>query len=81
MVKATGIASNKKGNGMGDEKGDGNANKEGDGNQRQQHKKWLRQRGWWAFDGGNDGDGTKDTAACATTGESGGNGSKIVNVP
>jgi hypothetical protein len=30
---------------------------------------WLRRRGWRAFDGGNDGDGAKDTAARATTGE------------
>jgi hypothetical protein len=47
----------------------------GKGQQWQQHKQWLRQRGWQAFDGANngdgDGDGAKDTAACATTGERG----------
>ncbi len=63
---------NKKSNGKGnDEKGDGNGNEEGNGDQRQQHGQWLRQRGWQAFDGGNDGDSAKDTAAHATTGERG----------
>ncbi len=71
IATATRVAGNKKGNGTGDKKGDGNGNKEGDGDQRQQHRQWLRQRGWWAFDGGNNGDGAKDTAARATTGERG----------
>ena len=35
------------------------------------HGQWLWQRGWQAFDGGNDGDGAKDMAACAMTGERG----------
>ncbi len=35
------------------------------------HGKWLRRRGWRAFDGGEDGDGVKDMAACATTGKRG----------
>ncbi len=32
---------------------------------------WLWQRGWWAFNSGNDGGGAKDTAACTMTGERG----------
>jgi hypothetical protein len=36
-----------------------------------QHGQWLLQRGWRAFDGGNDGVGAKDMAARATTGERG----------
>jgi hypothetical protein len=63
MGTATRVTSNKK--------GDGNGNKEGDGDRRQQHGQWLWQRGWQAFDGGNDGDGTKDVATCAATGERG----------
>jgi hypothetical protein len=65
MATATRVVGNKKGDG----------NKEGDGNPQQQHRQWPQQRGWWAFDGGNngdwDGDGTRDMAACATTGERG----------
>ncbi len=45
-----------------------NSNNRGNG---YQHGQWLWQRGWRVFDGGNDGDGTKDMAACATTGERG----------
>ncbi len=41
------------------------------GDQRRQHWQWLWQRGWQAFDGGDDGDGTKDTPAGTTTGERG----------
>jgi hypothetical protein len=45
------------------------------GRQRCQYGQWLRQRGWRAFNNGNngngDGDGAKDTAACAMTGERG----------
>ncbi len=55
----------------GDEKGDADANEEGDGDQRQQHWQWLQQRGWRAFDSGNDGDGAKDTPSGTTTGERG----------
>jgi hypothetical protein len=53
------------------EKGNGDGDEEGDGDQRRQHWQWLRQRGWRAFDGGNDGDGVKDSPAGATTGERG----------
>jgi hypothetical protein len=68
----TRVVDNKKGDGKGnDEKGDGDGNREGDGDRRQQHGQWLRQRGWRAFDGGDDGDGAKDMAAHATTGERG----------
>ena len=41
------------------------------GNGKSGYGQWLRQRGWWAFDGGNDGDNAKDRAACATTIERG----------
>jgi hypothetical protein len=67
MTTATRVVGNKKGN--------GNGNKEDDGVRQQHHGQWPWQRGWRAFDGGNngngDGDGTKDMAACATTGERG----------
>ncbi len=53
----------------GDEKGDADGDEEGDGDQRRQHWQWLRQRGWPAFNGGDNGDGAKDTPAGATTGE------------
>jgi hypothetical protein len=55
----------------GDKKGDGASGKEGNGNQWQQHGQLLRQRGWGAFDGGDNGDGAKETVARATTGERG----------
>jgi hypothetical protein len=51
MVMATRVAGNKKGNDAG--------NKEGNGDQRQQNGQLLWQRGWRAFDGSNDGDGTR----------------------
>jgi hypothetical protein len=41
------------------------------GNGKSSYGQWLRQRGWWAFNSGNDGDGVKDTAACVMTGERG----------
>ncbi len=41
------------------------------GNGKRGYGQWLRQRGWPAFDSGEDGDGAKDTAACITTGERG----------
>jgi hypothetical protein len=63
IVTATRVAGN--------EKGDGTGNKKGNGDQRRQHGQWLRKRGWQAFNSGNDGDGAKDMAACATTGERG----------
>jgi hypothetical protein len=63
MVTATRVA--------GDEKGKGAGNKEGNGDRRQQHGQLLWQRGWWAFDGGNNGDGAKDKATCTTIGERG----------
>jgi hypothetical protein len=44
-------------------------NKKGNGNSG--YGQWLRQRGWQAFDGGNNEDSAKDTAACITTGERG----------
>jgi hypothetical protein len=48
------------------------ATKKGDGyGNEEEHGQWLPQRGWRAFDGGNDGVGAKDTAACATIGERG----------
>ncbi len=56
----------REGNGEGG-KGFGN----GDSGGGQQKGKWLRQRGWRAFNGGNNRDGAKDTAACITTGERG----------
>jgi hypothetical protein len=68
---ATMVAGYKNGDGVGDEKGNCNSNEEGNGNQRRQHGQWLWQRGWRAFNGGNNGDGAKDTVACATTGERG----------
>jgi hypothetical protein len=56
---------------VGDKKGDADGDEEGDGDRRQQHRQWLWQRGWRAFDSGDDGDGAKDTPARATTGERG----------
>ncbi len=41
------------------------------GNGKSGYGQWLWQRGWRAFDGGDDGDGAKDMAACVTTGERG----------
>jgi hypothetical protein len=41
------------------------------GNGKSGYGQWLWQRGWRAFGGGNDGNGAKETAACATTGERG----------
>jgi hypothetical protein len=55
----------------GDKKGDGYGNKEGNCNQRQQHRQWLPQRGWRAFDGGDNGESTKDMATCTMTGKRG----------
>ncbi len=63
MATATRVVGNKKCN--------GNGNEEGNGNQRHQHQQWPWQRGWQAFDGSNNGDGTKNTAACAMTGKRG----------
>jgi hypothetical protein len=63
MVTATSV--------VGDKKDDGDCKEEGDGNRRKQHGQWLWQRGWQAFDSGKDGDGAKDTAAHAVTGERG----------
>jgi hypothetical protein len=63
MVMATRVAGSKKGKGTG--------NKEGNGDQWQEYRQLLWQRGWRAFEGGNNGDGTKDMAACATIGERG----------
>ncbi len=67
MAMANREAGNKKGHGDGD--------KEGDGDRRRHHRQWPLQRGWRAFNGGDncngDGDGAKDSAACATTGERG----------
>jgi hypothetical protein len=55
----------REGNGKGGKSfSDGDSGKRGYG-------QWLWQRGWQAFDGGNDGDSTKDTAARVTTGERG----------
>jgi hypothetical protein len=71
IATATRVAGNKKSNGAGNKKGNGNGNEEGNGNQRRQHGQWLPQRGWRVFDGGDNGDGAKDTAARATTGERG----------
>jgi hypothetical protein len=71
IATATRVAGDKKGNGAGNKKGDDNGNKEGNGNQQEQHGQWLPQRGWQAFDSGDDGDSTKDMAAHATTGERG----------
>jgi hypothetical protein len=45
----------------GDEKGNGESG----------YGQWLPRRGWRAFDGGDDGGDTKDTAARVTTGERG----------
>ncbi len=56
---------------VGDKKGVGNGDKVGNCNQQRHHGQWPQQRGWRAFDGGKDGDGAKDMAACATTGERG----------
>jgi hypothetical protein len=56
---------------VGNKQGDANGDKEGNGDQRQQHGQWLWQRGWQAFNGGNNGDGAKDTPTCAMTGERG----------
>ncbi len=39
------------------------------GNGKSSYRQWLWQRGWRAFDGGNDGAGAKDTASCIMTGE------------
>ncbi len=65
MATASRMAGNKKDDG----------DKEGDGDRRQHHGQWPRQRGWWAFDGGDngdgDGEGVKDMATCTTTGERG----------
>jgi hypothetical protein len=55
----------------GDKKGNANSDEEGGGNQSRQHWQWLRQRGWRAFDSGDDGDGAKDTPTGTTTGERG----------
>ncbi len=63
MAMATRVAGDKKSKGTGDE--------EGDGDRWQQHGQLLWQRGWRAFNGGDDGDGAKDKAACATIGERG----------
>jgi hypothetical protein len=71
IATSTRVAGNKKGDGTGNKKGDGNGNKEGDGNQQQQHGQLLPRRGWRAFNSGDNGDGAKDTAARATTGERG----------
>ncbi len=58
---------------VGNEKGDGN--EEGNSEPRRHHGQWPGQRRSRVFDGGNngdgDGDGTRDMAACATTGERG----------
>ncbi len=64
MATATRVAA-------GNKKGNGDGNKEGDGDQQRHHGQWLWQRGWRVFDGSDNGDGAKDTAACATTGERG----------
>jgi hypothetical protein len=80
IVIATRVVGDKKGNGAGDEKGDGDANEEGDGDRGRQNGKWLWRRGWRAFDGGDNGDGAKDTAARTTTGESGCDGPWFVCV-
>jgi hypothetical protein len=45
----------------GDEKGDGESG----------YGQWLQQRGWRAFEGGDDGGGAKDMAAHVTNGERG----------
>jgi hypothetical protein len=45
----------------GDEKGNGKSG----------YGQWLRQRGWRALDGGNNGGGAKDTATHVMTGERG----------
>jgi hypothetical protein len=37
--------------------GNGNGDKEGDGKGRQHHRQWLQQRGWWALESSNNGDG------------------------
>jgi hypothetical protein len=53
----------------------GDGNKEGNCNQWRHHGQWPRQRRWWAFNGGDNGDGdgdsARDMAACTTTGERG----------
>ncbi len=36
-----------------------------------QQGQWLRQRGWWAFDSGNNRNSAKDMASCTMTGERG----------
>jgi hypothetical protein len=41
------------------------------GNSKSGYGQSLWQRGWQAFNGGNDGDGMKDTAACVMAGERG----------
>ncbi len=41
------------------------------GNGKSSYEQWLQRRGWRVFDGGNDGDGGKNTAAHVTTGERG----------
>ncbi len=65
MATATRVVGNKKGNG----------DEEGNGDPQKQHVQWPWQRGSRAFDGSNNGngygDGARDMAACATTGERG----------
>ncbi len=41
------------------------------GNGKSGYGQWLRQRGWRAFDSGNNGVSTKDTAARVATGKRG----------
>jgi hypothetical protein len=41
------------------------------GNGKSGYGQWLRQRGWRTFNGGKDGDGTKDTAPHIKIGERG----------
>jgi hypothetical protein len=70
-MRVVGIKEGNHESGKGD--GDGDGNTEGNGNRRRQHGQWLRQRGWQANNGGNNGngdrDGTKDMAAHTAPGE------------
>ncbi len=84
IATTTRVAGNKKGNCTGSKKGNGYGNKEGNGDRWRQHQQWLPQREWWAFDGGNNGDGAKDTAGRSRynwrEGDDGGNGPWFVCV-
>jgi hypothetical protein len=63
----------REGNGKGGKRfGDGNSSgSHKKGNGKSGYGQWLWQRGWQAFDGGNDGGGAKDTATHVTAGERG----------